>query len=321
MIRRRRRRKLLRRWAALFVFLIAGMAYLQLLPAPQTVFAVSARTETVTFGTGNPRGVAFGLRHALLLHEDGSRSCLSDITVAPQEGAEIQYVRFGLDAVTITIDKARTDIRPRLSSEEAGQPPVQLVLDPADRDCPAPKLVRLPLFGRIISLGDDTSFSDDPRSPRLVLLSGTIRMLVRALRWRQLMLLVPDRRSSGEDDLFSADQMVLPPGSAVRESEGPDGKPTDWWGFVDVMFGEAAEPGIQVEASSHARSVIVTLPAAISVAGAEDRRSLSIDLAQRWSSDPKLRLISLFWATAGLLVTIGVSAWEALHRLFGNEAE
>ncbi len=304
----------------LFVFLIAGMAYLRLLPAPQTVFAVSARTETVKFGTGNTQGAAFGLRHALLLHEDGSRTCLSNVSVAPQEGAEVEYVRFGLDAVTITIDKAATEILPSPSSKGMEQPPVQLLLDPADAQCPAPKLVRLPLFGRIISLGDSTSFSNDPLSPRLVLLSGTVRMLVRALRWRQLMLFVPDRRKPGEDELFSADQMVLPPGSAVRESEGPDGKAADWWGFVDVMFGESAEPGVQVEASSHARSVIVTLPAAISTAGAEDRRSLSIDLAQRWSSDPKLRLISLFWATAGLLVTIGVSAWEALHRLFG-EAE
>lgn len=322
--RRWHRTSLVIRWSMLPLLLAAGLLFWHLLPPPQTVFAVSARTETVEVQVSNPQAAAFGLRKALLLRADGTRSCLSDVRIAPDLGATMQYVRFGIDPVTITIDRAATRLIPRqgiATPDWAGlvQPPVQLRLDPADHDCPAPKLVRLPLFSMVSAIGDDAVFGDDPLSPRLVLLSGAVRMLVRAIDWHLAAWYppqadAPDAGQAGENELFAVDEMVLPPGSVIHRAQNLDGKPADWWGFVDVMFGEADERGLQVEASSHARSVAVTLPAVVSSnGGAEDQRSLLVDFVQRWSSDPSLRLVALLWAAAGLIFAVFGPAWQFLR--------
>ena len=300
-------------------FLVCAILVWIKLPSVETVFAVSARTEIVLVRVTNPAAATFGLQVARL-HTVDANTCIDNLVVSPRQGATVQYARFGLDAATITIDDQPVDLaqahsKPgEVAPKWAGAvaPPIQLVIDPKASDCSKPNpIMRLPLFGSLLAIGDETIFGNDPQAPRLVLLSGSIRMFVRAIDLPDVVYRLLPKGWLPKGELFAVEQTALPPGSAIHEAHDPYGQPADWWGFVDVAFEDASARGLQVEASSHARSVAVTLPAALTNdPGAEDQHSLSLNFFQRWANDPILRLLALSWAGSGIVLEVARWLWK-----------
>lgn len=303
---------MLGRLTLLLVALLLLVLFRLVLPPARTVFAISARTETLTVRVVNEEAAAFGLRRALLVPvADGAPVCVEDVQVSPRAGATVQYARFARERASIVIDERDTDLAPlhavagTAPPSWAGRiaPPVQLVLDPASNTCTPTGTVRLPVSGTLVTLGEEPAFGDTPAAPRLALLSGAVQTLVRATEWTE----TQDWRRwpdwvigtalellglGQQDELFSLGRTEIPPGGAVRGAAQENGAPADWSGFADLDFADPLHRGFPVEASSYAAAIDVLLPPMVARRGqAEAKQHLSLSLTDRFGADPGLKLV------------------------------
>lgn len=289
-----------RRVLAIYALAVVVATGLFLWAVPRDVlFAVSARVETLTFRVVNEEAASFGLLRARLREAGGALSCVENVTVSPTRDSEVQYVRFGHDRATVIVQNGAVEIRNANEDQAARryESPVVFVIDDTVKDCLSPKVVRLPTNGQLVSVGEQTSFSLKATDPMRVLLSGEVRMMIRAFTFpgqsNLAMLGVPQ-----PGDVSVADSVRIPAGAAILGSRDSGGKVPDWWGFADLDFNDTFSRGFEAELSTHAGEIDILLPTPVGSegGGSQERLNVSLSLLERCVFDPMIRYAAAVFA-------------------------
>ena len=229
----------------------------------------------------NESAAAFELGTALLRVPGISDQCLRNVTIKPEKGSSVQYLRFGTDRAEILVTDGSTEITPQEEGEPARRvpPPAFLFLDPADKSCAAVRRARLPLNGYLDSLGEQKQYAAKPNDPTL--LSGNVRLMIGAapvpFQDRLGFLGVPQR-----GEVHEAGAASIPAGSTLLGGRDKQGEQPDWWGFADLDLADASAPGMDV---------VLPTPFVTQRGEPTARLSLSLSMLERCLADPTIRYV------------------------------
>ncbi len=270
------------------LILLLGLGLLGILsiPKPNVMVAASITTETLAMTVMSPEEARFRIPRAIALTDEGE-VCRENIFVQPKNGAELYFTKDVSGDVYISA-QGGIDWRSH-SGFNQGSDWADFRLEEKG-DCAVGRPVRLPVAGTLV-IGTVAAIAQSDDGPPSLLLDGQLEVYGRAVDrifWIigldniPVLPMEPDR-------LYLANTFTVPGGSELSSTDA------QWWGFVDVEAG-TAEKGMQLEASTNARTLILKAPAP-RVANASNETGplrgdvISLTLGAQLGNDPNVRWI------------------------------
>ncbi len=284
-------------WVILSIIL--GIVGLASLPKPNVLVAASIQTETLEMIVSRPDGTSIFLPAARLEVGDEIQ-CHTDLIVSPHQDTKVYYSRESA-SLSIVMDG---NFSWRSKDDGARTDDFGIVAVSSDFDtCTTSLPVRLPISG-LMNIGTVAGVVSGDDTTPLVLLNGNLDIYGRAADrifgvpisvFSSFLPMEPDR-------LYLADQIKIPAGSSLASETA------HWGGFADVLWGQS-DRGLQLEASTNARTLQLQAPAPrVSTNGntLENQKAdvISLTFGARLNNDPNIRWV--FAAVSFLCLILGV---------------
>ena len=278
------------------IFLGFSIICLSLLavPEPETLVALSARTEIADLTPANEQSSAFVLHQfemSVFRADDWAPPetvCKTSPTlIAPMANAKITLLE---DGGTLRLDVNGGAILTNSVEDIIIPENTKLRLQIGTNACPTMRRVRLPLYGRL-TVGEDIQYAADTDFDPKVLRSGELAVYGRSTgRFLGIPLqfgpFIPDV-------LYKVDDIELLPNSVIenaRRTNSGDNYVAEWWGYADWTKNSGV---IELNVASNATEITIMNPAlrALDQEGSAVSDRLSLSLFARLTGDPNLRML------------------------------
>src|ERR1700754_700137 len=294
----------------LAILAASAITVLFVIPRPETLSVIKARSEFVETSVIAPpmSAVAIGGMRAGDFDPKGSveTRCIEGL-VTPPHHSRVTYFRYRKSDLSIRIESLGGEsatVRTDAGRREALPKDVRLTVD---KSCPGSPPDRLPVWGPA-QLGEVQRAASSEDSAAGMLLDGEVKIYGRSVEWLPVISWVLGQFGSRLDGtLYPTVSLPLPPGSRVEAARTMDkAEQTPWWGIVQID----ADDGMTVQVTTEAENLSV-FPPGTTVRGETVRVGKFVQL----TSDPNLVGFQIYVAVLGFALD------RLLHYLSAAEPQ
>jgi hypothetical protein len=254
------RRKTVIAFVLLAILPVLAITVLFMIPRPETLSVIKARSEFVATWVIAPpmSAVAIGGMKAGDFDPKGSEEtrCIEGL-LTPPHGSRVTYFRYRKSDLSIRIESLFDEpatVRTDAGRREALPKDVRLTVD---KSCPGSPPDRLPVWGPA-QLGEVQRAASSEDSAVGMLLDGEVKIYGRSVEWLPVISWVLAKFGSHLDrTLYPTVVLPLPPGSRVEAARTTnEAAQTPWWGIVQID----ADDGMTVQITTEAENLSVFPP-------------------------------------------------------------
>ena len=302
------RKRALKLWCAVgacFAITFGGVPLvLRCVGEPETSTTIQGRAETLAVEVRNPVTASLELTGVHVLPVASAADLFTDPDagaslrcargqLVPGLGARVRFRR-GAGALTISVEDAGGSETPTRFVTDGGPhalgPGSLLVVDPGDPACRGVIPAAIPIWGPA-SLGDEGAVAGGSGQPG-ALISATVRIYARS------------NEIFGPSGFYLSDEIALPPGSRLVESNGDDEAARSAW-IGALRVDDPESPGFDVNLSTAARALRVYR------AGIKGSDTLQVSLFARQFRDPGVLHLQILFGILIVLLQL-VTSFAAL---------